>query len=134
MQHPWRHFREHWSHVALTVKPLADDFHALTDGRTVWMHTPLFQVERRCAIQHEMIHLERDEVCNQDDAVERRTEQEVGRRLIYWDQLLAAVRWARNVEELAEELWVTEKVLRARIETLHADELVDIARAAWSPE
>lgn len=130
MQHPWRRFREHWGHVALTVEPLPADFHALTDGETVWMHTPLFQVERRCAIEHEMVHLERSEHCVQDAAVERRTEREVARRLIPWGRLLEAVRWARSEQELADELWVTPRVLRARSEALRADELLELARAA----
>lgn len=133
MHHPWRRFRDQWGHVALAVTPLPEDFHALTDGRTVWLHTPLLQAERRCAIEHEMIHLERDEHCAQDEAVERRTDQEVGRRLIPWESLLREVRWARSESELAEELWVTEKVLRARAETLRADELMELARVAhWS--
>lgn len=120
--------------MALTVQPLPEDLHALTDGETVWLHTPLFQVERRCAIEHEMIHLERGEHCAQDDAVERRTEQEVARRLISWGRLLDAVRWARSERELADELWVTMKILRARAETLHADEVIELARATWVPE
>jgi hypothetical protein len=40
------------------------------------------------------------------------------------------VRWARSEEELADELWVTVRVLRARVAALHADELMQIARAA----
>lgn len=134
MYHPWRRFREHWGHVALTVTSLPEDLHALTDGETVWLHTPLFQAERRCAIEHEMIHLERGEHCAQDEAAERRTEQEVARRLIPWEELLSGVRWARSERELADELSVTMKVLRARAETLHAGELLELANATWSPE
>lgn len=133
MHHPWRRFRENWGDVALTVTPLPSDFHALTDGRTVWLHTPLLQAERRCAIEHEMIHLEAGDYCAQDDAVERRVEQEVSRRLIPWEALKRESRWARSEAELAEELWVTEKVLRARVETLRADELMELAQAAqWA--
>lgn len=129
MHHPWRRFRDEWGHVALTVKPLPGDLHAFTDGDTVWMHTPLLQAERRCAIEHEMIHLEHGDDCAQDEVVERRTDREVARRLIPWAQFLRAARWARHEEELADELWVTVKVLRARVHTLRADELMELARA-----
>ena len=63
-------------------------------------------------------------------AVEAAVDEEAARRPIPWERLLAAVRWARSESELAGELSVTDRMLRARVAELRADELLEIARAA----
>lgn len=94
------------------------------------MRRRLLQVERRCSLTHELIHLEHGHTGTCSPATEAAVDEEAARRLIPWGQLLAAVRWARSEEELADELWVTPRILHARVSVLRADELCEIARAA----
>lgn len=44
------------------------------------------------------------------------------RRLISWPALLDACRWARTLEELAEELWMDEATAECRMRHLHMSE------------
>lgn len=134
--HPWRALRDLWSHVRVEhTDDLPAGRRADTNGiDEIRMRQRLLQVERRCSLAHEVIHLERGDTGACPPAVEAEVNQEAARRLIPWEHLLDAVQWARSEEELADELWVTVKILRARAETLHADELMTLARATWSPE
>lgn len=134
--HPWRALRDLWSHVHVEhTDDLPAGRRADTNGiDEIRMRQRLLQVERRCSLAHEVIHLERGDTGACPPAVEAEVNQEAARRLIPWEHLLDAVQWARSEEELADELWVTVKILRARAETLHADELMTLARATWSPE
>ena len=52
--------------------------------------------------------------------------QAVARRLIPFEALLDAARWARNVHELADELWVDEDTVRVRLAHLHPSERMKI--------
>lgn len=134
--HPWRILRTDWAHVAVEhTDELPPGRRADTNGiDEIRMRHRLLQVERRCSLTHELIHLERGDTGACSPAVEADVNREAARRLIPWEQILGAVRWARSEEELADELWVTVKILRARAETLHADELMALARATWAPE
>lgn len=118
MYHPWRVFREQWSHVDLSYVAPPDGLDAITDGSTVWLNNQALQVERRCAIAHETVHLERGEHCDQDTAREASVDREAARRLITFSALVDAARWARTWQEGAEELWVTPAIMLARIDTL----------------
>lgn len=101
-----------------------------TDGRgVIRLDHRLLQVERRCTLMHELIHLERGHEGACSDAVEREVDREVARRLVPFDALLEAARWARDANELAEELWVTPTVLAARFETLAPRETAEIVAA-----
>lgn len=134
--HPWRVLRTDWAHVEVKhTSDLPAGRRADTNGvDEIRMRDRLLQVERRCSLAHELIHLERGDTGSCPPAVEAAVNREAARRLIPWEQLLTAVRWARDEGELADELWVTMKVLRARAETLHADDLTALARATWAPE
>lgn len=134
--HPWRALRDLWSHVELEhTDDLPAGRRADTNGvDEIRMRNRLLQVERRCSLAHELIHLERADTGACPPAVEAEVNREAARRLISWEHLFAGVQWARSEEELAEELWVTVKILRARAETLHAGELMALARATWAPE
>lgn len=130
--HPWRVLGRHWPHVILDhTDDLPPGRRAETNGvDEIRMRRRLLQVERRCSLAHELIHLERGHTGECSPVVEATVDEEAARRLIPWERLLAAVRWARSEEELADELWVTVHVLRARVAVLRADELLEIARAA----
>lgn len=130
--HPWRMLRTDWAHVEVEH---TDDipYGRLADTNGIdhiRMRRRLYQVERRCALAHELIHLERGDTGECSPALEAEVNREAARRLIPWEQLLAAVRWSRGESELADELWVTVPILRARTGALRADELMEVAFAA----
>lgn len=127
MHHPWRRFRDEWGHIPLVLKRLDDDFHAVTDGSAVWMDSELLQVERRCTIAHETVHLERGEHCAQDVAVEARADRIAAGRLVSLEALTQALIWSDDLEEVASELWVTPEIARARIDILRPAEVAIIA-------
>lgn len=127
MHHPWRRFRDDWGHVSLVWEPLDGDYHALTDGRRVIMDPDLLQVERRCSIEHEMIHLERGEHCTQDPVVEARVNRIAARRLIPFPALMDAMAWSDQLEEVADELWVTPEIAQARIDSLRPGQVAVLA-------
>lgn len=131
LYHPWRNLRTDWAHVDVEhTDDLPDGRLADTNGVDhIRMRRRLLQVERRCALAHELIHLEQHDTVERAPAVEEEVNEEAARRLIPWQRLLAAVRWARSDSELADELWVTPRILRARIDTLHAGDLMEIAHA-----
>lgn len=132
MYHPWRHLQRAWWHVDVDhVDDIADDRLGETDGiQLIRLRRRQLQVERRCTLTHELIHLERGDEGECSPATEAEIDREAARRLIPWDFLIAAVRWAHSEEELADELWVSVKILRARAETFTWTELVAIAAAA----
>lgn len=127
MHHPWRHFREQWGHVGLEWQELAGDYQAVTDGRRVIMDPTILQVERRCAIAHETVHLERGEHCAQDPVVERRADVVAARRLVTFDALAEALIWTDDLHEVAHELWVTPEIAQARIDVPWPSEVTIIS-------
>lgn len=130
--HPWQDLRERWRHVVVDhTDDLPAGLLADTNGVDhVRMRRRLLQVERRCALAHEIIHLEHGDTTECRPAIEHDVNREASRRLISWKALVRAVRWARSESELAAELWVTPQILRARTEALTADEMFELARAA----
>ena len=135
MHHPWRSLRER-EDITLHWADLPAPLHAVTDGTTVWMHDRLLQTERRCAIAHELVHIERGTRCV-DDAEEQRVRRITAQRLIDTAELVRAVQWADTVEEAADELWVTPAVLADRLTGLSPVEraMIDTAvRTAWHQE
>lgn len=123
--HPWRELRRR-ADIDLVFAPLPPPLHAATDGRVIWMHDKLLQVERRCALVHELVHIERGDTCTQSEAVERAVRGEAARRLIPFEDLVDAARWSRDHFEVADDLWVTPTVLADRIGTLTPDELATL--------
>lgn len=132
MYHPWRHFRA----MARWTLQQAD----LPTGRagvtnwptgTVTLDRRLSQVQRRCTIAHEIVHIERGPVPADTRLVAREemaVEQEVVRRLIPLEDLGEALAWARSKAEAADVLWVTEDVLQVRLDHLHPAERAHLKR------
>ena len=82
------------------------------------MDKRLDQVERRCTLTHELIHIERQHIGCQPEVIEERVRAEAARRLIPIDALAAALSWSTSPLEVAEELWVTPTVLEDRLASL----------------
>ena len=135
MHHPWRSLRER-DDITLHWATLPAPLHAVTDGQTVWMHNRLLQTERRCAIAHELVHIERGTQCV-DDTEEHRVRNITAQRLIDTADLIEACKWANNIEEAAEELWVTPEVLTDRLTGLSPIEQAlfnHAIKTAWHQE
>lgn len=135
--HPWRLLRDDWPHVDLHYAELPAGTWGLSDGRTIWLDEGLSQAERRCTLMHELVHMERGERSCQDDATETHVHVLVARRLIPLALLLSAIVWARDVLELADELWVDVETVQARLDHLHPAERAIIsdrwAAAGFTP-
>lgn len=106
------------------VADLPDGVRALTDGeRAVWLRAGMSQVQRRCTIAHELVHLRRQHRGCQPPAVEAAVRREVARRLLPDVHHLAEeLAWAHSMAEAADALWVTRQVLGDRLEALHPAE------------
>ncbi len=98
------------------------DVAAVTDGRTLWMDSRRGQAEKRCTVLHELLHIERGDHGCQDPAVERTIEEQAARLLIPIGMLLRELQWSDHPAELAENLWVDESTVRARLDSLDARE------------
>jgi hypothetical protein len=123
--HPWRELRA-LSHIRVDFARLAPGVWGLTNGHHIWIHSGLMQAERRCTLAHELEHVRRGHRGCQPESVEVEVHQAVARRLIPFDALLDACRWAHNLEELADELWVDEPTARVRLEHLHPSERIKL--------
>jgi len=128
--HPWRQLRG-LPHIDVVWS--RDD--QLLDGADAWwypgrdmilMDSRLLQVERRCALAHELAHIERgDEPCGSDwlDArQELAADRWAARELIPVERLCRALQWSGDRHEVADELWVTVDMLQVRLDHLHPSE------------
>ncbi|WP_045076468.1 hypothetical protein [Psychromicrobium lacuslunae] len=121
MFHPWRALRD-LPHITVVWARL-EHVSALTDGISIiWLDSRLLQVEKRCSLTHELIHIERSHTHRQTPAVEHQVRAETARRLIPFEELLRHKRWALSIDELADCLWVTPRVLCDRIDNLSPKE------------
>lgn len=121
MYHPWRELRQQ---PQITVQMVhLKSKRAITNGLDViWIDKSALQVERRCSLTHELIHIERHHTSCQPPAIERSVRTEAARRLILISDLAKHLAWARSFDELADELWVTPEVLADRIANLDGRE------------
>lgn len=124
MFHPWGILRK-LTHIRVTWADLPTGILGYTNGvDEIVMDKRLLQVERRCTLAHELVHIEWGHTKCQSHKCEQLVLAEVSRRLIPIEQMLKYIPWARNFSELADELWVTGDVLGDRIKCLTKDEWV----------
>jgi hypothetical protein len=118
------------AHIRLSWVLMPDRVPGRTNGvDIIWMDKRLDQVERRCTLTHELIHIERHHIGCQTASVELEVCLETTRRLIPMLALAAALLWSNCPEELADELWVTVDVLKDRLRGLEPDELALLVAA-----
>lgn len=124
--HPWRHLRHHHPHLHVTThQPLPPGLRAAWTLDGIWLRPGLTQAERRCALTHEIIHLERGPVPAHPvlaAAEERVVADLAARRLIPLDSLAQALAWTTTPHDLAEDLWVDTHTLTIRLRHLTAGE------------
>lgn len=135
---PWRVLgRQHpgiWTATADLPEPGARYYPA---HDVVLLDRRLDERGRRCAISHELVHIQRgDTACGgwHGRRQERLVERESARRLITLDDLISALQWSQDERELADELWVDVTTLRARLASLTADEHVELVMRVYSEE
>lgn len=101
--------------------------------RAAWTDTGIYidrllgQAARRCALTHEIIHLERGPVPREASlaAIEERIVSVLAaQRLIPLPELTEALHWVdlADRDALAEELWVDDITLRTRLQHLTQSE------------
>jgi Zn-dependent peptidase ImmA (M78 family) len=89
------------------------------DLHVIVLDDRLTQAEARCTLMHELVHRMRGDVHVNDGRSHNRQEKAchmtVARLLIPFEALFTAMQWGRDPHELAEELFVDEETLRARV-------------------
>lgn len=124
---PWGALRR-LTHIHISFVPMPDGVPGRTDGlRVIWLDKNLQQVERRCALAHELVHIEFGHDGCQRPCIEHQVNVETARRLITIADLCRHLAWARSPQELAEDLWVTTEVLTDRLQSLTPDETVQLS-------
>lgn len=86
------------------------------------LHPEQLQVERRCALTHELVHVELGHVTACTAREDCDAQRQAARWLVDIGDLLDALRWAEDMREVADCLWVDEATLMARLDGLTADE------------
>lgn len=106
------------------------DLPAATNGvDRIWIDPDWSQVEIRCGLAHEIVHLEHRHQGHQPQSVERQVRYETARRLISIEDLRAAAAWAHSRADLRDELHVTDMVLLDRLSCITDDELLMLQNA-----
>lgn len=109
-------------HVAVHHSRL-DRLAAVTDGHaTIWLDDRLTAVEQRCALTHELVHLELGHVGHQPPAIEVKVRERTARWLVPLERLWEVRHWQGPLHLLAEDLGVTTAVLQDRLRWLTEEE------------
>lgn len=126
---PWQRFAEDWPRVTVEYRPIAGHRHAETywqrgkPVRVVLDHK-LSQVQRRCALAHELEHLDRGAPCESLRAsIERRVVKATAKYLLPDLELLAGMLTVYDLRRAADELWVTFPILIDRLRGMSDREL-----------
>lgn len=127
--HPWRRLRARpeidlvWSRDPVAI--------GLTDGRhRVTIHPDQLQAERRCTLTHELAHIHLGHTNGCANRGEEAAKRLAARWLIDFSALLDALAWTDDLAEAADELWVDEPTLRARLRGLSELERAALTRKA----
>lgn len=128
MQNVWGMVRS-LAHIAIIWSRPHPEVVAATDGRRIWIDPALTDVEQRCFLAHEAIHIQHGHTSCQTPAVERQVCLEAARFLISFEDLETVAGWSRCPMDMAEELNVTEQVLLDRLATLDGQQI----QALWPP-
>ena len=101
---------------------LPDGYGGMTDGRTIWLDDRLTTAERRSNLAHEILHCQAGHTGHQPPHVEMQIRKATAAWLIPLEDLRRAAQWTGSVDELAEELHVTRRVVIDRLEMLTYDQ------------
>lgn len=124
---PWAELRRQ-PHLRLAWVELPFPYRACTDGTTIWLDTRLTQRERRCALMHELIHIEMGHTSHQPASIEKQVEIVTAERLLPDIEIIAENLADVDIATAAEALWVTPSVLQTRLTALTAIESAELSR------
>lgn len=93
-----------------------------TDGVDIWISNKLNEVQLRCTIVHELVHIEMQHGTPQPERIEMEVRYETARRLLPDDLPGGCV--GSTVREVADNFGVTPRVLMDRAATLTDEEAV----------
>jgi len=128
--HPWRHLSR-LAHITVRWTRDEDELDGAlgwfyVDRNEIVMDARQTQVQRRSTLAHELVHAERRDVPCGSLVLDLRLESVVSklaaRRLIPVKALGEALAWSRDIDEVADELWVDVDTLRTRLNHLHPAE------------
>lgn len=124
LPHPWRRLRELGAHVTLAWHddgPMGSTTHSTT---TVSLRRGLTWAERRCTLQHELLHIETGPLPRGLRAKdEERVRRETALRMIPDIRPVGdAIAWSLSEDEAADELGVDVPVLRYRLKHMSPQE------------
>jgi hypothetical protein len=128
--HPWRYLRSR-PDVRVIFVELPDGVLGFCDHekKTIWLTTGMRQRQRREVLQHELEHLDRGRVAGHFEREEERAvEAATAHALITLPELLTALRWSRDMHEVADELWVPVDLVAVRWNHLHPAETAAVKR------
>jgi hypothetical protein len=97
---------------------MPDGVAARTDGVNIWVDDRLNDVQLKCAIAHEEVHIERGHSTTQTEAVEFAVRYETAKRLLPFEAIAGVCTKSKNLAAIARELQVTRQVLMDRAATL----------------
>lgn len=97
---------------------MPDGVAARTDGVDIWIDDRLNDVQRKCAIAHEEIHIERGHSTVQTEDVELSVRFETAKRLLPLDAIVGVCKKGKSLKMIARDLGVTRQVLMDRAATL----------------
>jgi Zn-dependent peptidase ImmA (M78 family) len=110
------------------------EWHSIAPAHAVWspahrvilVDEHISRAERRCALAHELAHIDTGDLptglCWFAARQETNADKLAARRLVDVDELATVVRWCRDPREVASELEVTLSVLAMRWEWMHPAE------------
>lgn len=121
--HPWRMLRD-LAHVTLAWHDEGPKGRVKHSTQTISVRRGMTWAQRRCAVMHELIHLERGPALSTTKAMdEERVRRETARRMLPDVHTLGeAIAWSYDEHECADELGVDVHVLRYRLKHLHPAE------------
>lgn len=121
--HPWRRLRD-LAHVTLLWHDGGPMGVTNFARQTISLRRGLSWAERRCTVQHEILHIERGPVpVTLAGREEERVRRETARLMLPDVRRIGeALAWAHSDAEAADELCVDVHVLRYRLRHLHPSE------------
>lgn len=123
-----------WDDAARRYPQIHIEWHPLLPAHAAWapavdvilVDESISRTERRCALAHELAHMDTGDQPTDDCFFARRQETAAdklaARRLIEPHALAAALAWCEDPREVAEQLEVTLNVLLLRCSLLHPAE------------
>jgi Zn-dependent peptidase ImmA (M78 family) len=99
--------------------------------KVIWLDSRLTDAEKRSTLAHELGHLTLDTYVYGAlvTALEPVVDAWAARKLISISGLLSAMNWSEQLCEVAEELFVSEHMVRTRLRTLTDEEKILVMRS-----